>query len=307
MGAVSVLLAAALPTPAVLLAAIAGICAGAAVAEWAAGSSATPAGSPGARASAGAASLPRDVRRRPRIAARLARLLAGAGRRAGAPPAPRDLGARLEAAGAPAWLRVEDVMALKAGAALVALLACVPVAAVLPARLAIVLLVGAPAGCFVAPDLWLRRRIAARGRAMERELADVLDLLRVAVEAGLAPTRALAEVGRRRGGLLGAELAATAGRLELGVSGAEALERLRLRCPADGIGLLVAALGRAARHGAPLGGALAAQAADARAREAQRIRDRAARAAPQIQLVIALLLVPAVMLLVAAALVAGLA
>jgi tight adherence protein C len=295
------------PTPAVLLAAIAGICAGAAVAEWAAGSSRSRAGSAGRRGGGDAASLPGAARRPPRVAARLARVLAGAGRRAGAPPAPRDLGARLQAAGAPRWLRLEDVMALKAGAALVALLACVPVAAVLPTRPAFVLLAGVPAGCFAAPDLWLRRRIAARGRAMERELADVLDLLRVAVEAGLAPTRALAEVGRRRGGLLGAELAAGAARLELGVSGAEALERLRLRCPAEGIEPLVAALGRAARHGAPLGPALAAQAADARARQAQRIRDRAARAAPQVQLVIALLLVPAVMLLVAAALVAGLA
>jgi tight adherence protein C len=299
--------AAALPTPAVLLAAMAGICAGAAVAEWAAGASASRAGSPGGRRRGGAASPRGVVRRRRWIAARLARLLAGAGRRTGAPPAPRDLGARLEAAGTPRWLRPQDVMALKAGAALVALLACAPSAVVLPARLATVLLVAVLAGCFVAPDLWLRRRIAARGRAMERELADVLDLLRVAVEAGLAPTRALAEVGRRRGGLLGAELAGAAGRLELGVPGAEALERLRLGCPAEGIGPLVAALGRAARHGAPLGPALAAQAADARAREAQRVRDRAARAAPQIQLVIALLLVPAVMLLVAAALVAGLA
>jgi tight adherence protein C len=295
------------PTPAVLLAAVAGICAGAAVAEWAAGSSRTRAGSAGRRGSGGGASLAANPGRQARIAAGVARLLAGAGRRAGAPPAPRDLGARLQAAGAPAWLRLEDVMALKAGAALVALLACVPVAAVLPTRLAVVLLVGVPAGCFAAPDLWLRRRIAARGREMERDLADLLDLLRVAVEAGLAPTRALAEVGRRRGGLLGAELAATAGRLALGVPGTEALDRLRLRCPAEGIEPLVAALGRAARHGAPLGPALAAQAADARARQAQRIRDRAARAAPQIQLVIALLLVPAVMLLVAAALVAGLA
>jgi tight adherence protein C len=293
------------PTLAVLLAALAGICAGAAVAEWAAGARARP-GAAGRGSGGGGASRPAAAGRQARIAAGVARLLARAGRRAGAPPAPRDLRARLEAAGAPPWLRLEDVMALKAGAALVALLALVAVAAVLPARLAIVLLAGGPAACFVAPDLWLRRRIATRGRAVERELADVLDLLRVAVEAGLAPTRALAEVGRRRGGLLGAELAAAGARLELGVPGAEALERLRLRCPAEGMDPLVAALGRAARHGAPLGPVLAAQAADARAREAQRVRDRAARAAPQIQLAIALLLVPAVMLLVVAALVAGL-
>ncbi len=64
---------------------------------------------------------------------------------------------------------------------------------------------------------------------------------------------------------------------------------------------LVAALERTERHGAPLGPALAALAADARARRAQRLRERAARAAPKIQLVVALLLVPAVMLVVGAA------
>jgi hypothetical protein len=49
-------------------------------------------------------------------------------------------------------------------------------------------------------------------------------------------------------------------------------------------------------------GVAAALAADARARHARRLRERAARAAPKIQLVVALLLVPAVMLMVGAAL-----
>jgi tight adherence protein C len=66
---------------------------------------------------------------------------------------------------------------------------------------------------------------------------------------------------------------------------------------------LVAALHRATRHGAPLGPTLAAQAAEARARTARRHTEAAARAAPQVQLVVALLLVPAVLLLVGAALI----
>ena len=58
--------------------------------------------------------------------------------------------------------------------------------------------------------------------------------------------------------------------------------------------------------GAPLSETLAAQAAEARADRARRIREQAAKAAPKIQLVVALLLVPSVMLLVVAALVAAL-
>jgi tight adherence protein C len=68
----------------------------------------------------------------------------------------------------------------------------------------------------------------------------------------------------------------------------------------------VAALNRAARHGAPLADTLAGQARAARFALARRIREDAARAGPKIQLVVALLLVPSVLLLVAAALAAAL-
>ena len=244
----------------------------------------------------------RPARRRRRLAA----ALAGLGRRIGGPAPPADLAVRIEAAGAPASLRAGDVMAIKAGAALVAVLAALPVAAALPGRLGPVLGLAAPAAGFLAPDAWLARRTRARRRAMAAELGDVLDLLRVAVDAGLSPARALAEVGRRRHGVLAGELRAAASRIELGVPRADALAALERRCPVDEIGPLVAALVRAERHGAPLGPALRALAADARAAHARRLREHAARAAPKIQLVVALLLVPAVMLLVGAALAAAL-
>jgi tight adherence protein C len=69
---------------------------------------------------------------------------------------------------------------------------------------------------------------------------------------------------------------------------------------------LVGALARPARHGAPLADTLAAQARDARLARRRRIQEEAARAGPKIQLVVALLLVPSVLLLVAAALASAL-
>jgi tight adherence protein C len=240
--------------------------------------------------------------RRPTLLAVLARM----GRHLGAPAPPAELAARIDAAGAPAGLRVADVMAIKAAAALLTLPVALPLAAALPGRLGPVAAVAAPAGGFFGPDLWLARRVRRRARAMAAELPDVLDLLRVAVDAGLAPARALGEVGRRRHGPLAAELRAAAARIALGEPRARVLARLERRCPAEGVAPLVAALARTERHGAPLGPALAALAADARARHAQRLRERAARAAPKIQLVVALLLVPAVMLLVGAALASAL-
>jgi tight adherence protein C len=226
----------------------------------------------------------------------LARIGRGFGRRA-----PRSLEARIAAAGLDR--PVADVMAVKAGAAIAGLAAGVALLPLAPGRTGVLILLAAPAAGHLAPDATLRRRTKRRTQVMEAELADVLDLLRVAIAAGLAPVRALAEVGRRHTGVLAAELGRAAAHAALGVPRARAYDELERRAPAAGVPALVAALRRADRHGAPLGPALAAEARTARARQAQRAAEQAARAAPQIQLVVALLLVPAVLLLVAAALV----
>jgi tight adherence protein C len=228
------------------------------------------------------------------------------GRRLGAPAAPEDLDARLEAAGRPLGLDARDVMAAKGAGGLAALFGGAPLAAALPGRLPLLAAIGLPAAGFLAPDVLLARRTRARGRAMAAELPDLLDLLRVSVEAGLPLGRALSEVGARHGGTLAREWRAAAARIELGVPQAAALQRLVARCPVPAVATLAAALRRAERHGAPLGDTLAAQAAEARAAHARRLHEQAAKAAPKIQLVVALMLVPAAMLLVAAALVASL-
>lgn len=236
---------------------------------------------------------------------RMVRALVSFGRRVGAPMPSGDLDARLDAAGRPLALGASDVTALKGGGAVVALVAGAPLAGALPGRLPLLAALALPAAGFFAPDLLLARRGRTRGRRMEGELPDLLDLLRVSIEAGLPTGRALGEVGRRHTGLLAREWRAASTELALGVPRDEALTRLARRCPPPAMAALTAALRRAERHGAPLSGTLAAQAAEARATRARRIREHAAKAAPKIQLVVALLLVPSVMLLVAAALVAS--
>jgi len=244
----------------------------------------------------------RSGRRRGEAAASAARVL---GRRIGAGrDAPGSLAARIDAAGL--RVGVEEVMAVKLGAvpaAALAALACTPLA---PGRLGLALIVAAPVAGFLAPDAWLRARARRRARLIEAEQADVLDLLRVAVGAGLSPWRALAEVGHRHPGVLAGELGAAARRAALGVPAAAALARLERRCPATGVPALTAILRRADRLGASPTRALAALAEEARTRQARRAAEHAARAAPKIQLVVALLLVPSVLLLVAAALVPAL-
>ncbi len=253
-----------------------------------------------------AAAGPASGRAGPGRALAAARALVRLGRRLGAPAPSGRLESRITAAGAPLGLGVGEVAAVKAAAGALALVAGAPLALSLPGRLPVVAVPARPIAGFLAPDLVLARRARGRGRAMEEELPDLLDLLRVSVEAGLPVSRALGEVGRGHTGELAAEWRAAGRRMELGVPRVTALVDMAARCPAPGVVALATALRRAERHGAPLAQTLAAQAQEARAARARRVRDHAARAAPKIQLVVALLLVPSVLLMVAAALVASL-
>ncbi len=197
-------------------------------------------------------------------------------------------------------------MALKCILAAGALALAAVLSGVLPGRLGTVALVLAPAAGFLAPDGVLLRRARQRARSLRAEAPDLLDRLRLGAEAGLPAGRALAEAARHGRGPLAAELRGVAAGAGLGVAHVEALERLRRRCPIPEVEALAAALVRSHRHGAPLGPVLTTLAAGARAERARRIHDHAQRAAPKIQLVVALLLVPAALLMVAAGMVSGL-
>jgi tight adherence protein C len=239
-------------------------------------------------------------------AIRLLILLACAGRALRARGGPPDLRGRIEAAGWPAGLGVREVMAAKLAAALLGGAAAVPLAALAPGRLGLVVAPLAPVAGFLAPDLWLGRLAAERARRVRRDLPALLDILRVTIAAGGSLTWALRAVGERAEGPLAGEWSAVAREVALGVPLGQALDGLAARLPQPEIRALVAALHRAARHGAPLADTLSAQARSARFALARRIREDAARAGPKIQLVVALLLVPSVLLLVAAALASAL-
>jgi tight adherence protein C len=243
-----------------------------------------------------------------RTAPPLLRALARLGRRlkpTGA-PAPRDLEARIAAAGRPGWLGAREVMAAKVAAAVAGGVVAALLSAAAPGRLGVALAVAGPAAGFLAPDAWLARRAADRARRVRAELPALLDLLHVSVEAGSSLPKALREVGARTRGPLAAEWRALGREVALGVPLETALSGTVERLPLPEVRSLVAALERARRHGAPLADTLASQARDARFALARHAREEAARAGPKIQLVVALLLVPSVLLLVAAALVAAL-
>jgi tight adherence protein C len=262
----------------------------------------------GALAAAGVAALVLDrPRRRRRDGPAVLRVLAVAGARLrpGA-RAPGDLGARIAAAGRPGGMGPRELMAAKLSAAALGGLAGGLLGSAAPGRLGWLVALACPVAGLLGPDLWLVRRTRERAQRVRRELPAMLDLLRVTVEAGSSLPEALRGVGERASGPMARECRAVAREVALGVPLSEALACLTRRLPQAEVATFVAALERASRHGTPLAEALAAQSRDARLALQRRVREDAARAGPKIQLVVALLLVPSVLLLVAAALVSAL-
>jgi tight adherence protein C len=214
---------------------------------------------------------------------------------------------RLGRAGLADRLPVAAVLAAKiAGAALGAVLGSLAAPAA-PGRLGIVVMLALPAAGFIAPEALLERAARRRAARLRTALPDALDLLAVGTAAGRSPQRVLGEISSAAtpGEPLAAELAVAVTEIECGTPQREAIARLRDRVPGAGRGALAAALERSRRFGSPLAAQLHEQASALRRDARRRIEERSARAAPKIQLVVALVLVPSVLLMILAGLIAN--
>jgi tight adherence protein C len=223
--------------------------------------------------------------------------LAGAALRLGIPQ-------RLERAGLAGQVSLSVVLAGKlAGVVLGSVLALLASPAV-PGRLTVLVVLALPAAGFVAPEALLERAARRRRARLRAALPDALDLLAVGTAAGRSPATVLGEISTATSAPLAAELAVAVAEIECGVPQRQAVAALRERVPGAGLGALAAALERSRRYGSPLAEQLHEQAASLRREMRRRTEERAARAAPKIQLVVALVLVPSVLLMILAALVA---
>jgi tight adherence protein C len=174
-----------------------------------------------------------------------------------------------------------------------------------PGRLSLLVLVGMPLGGLLVPDALRQRRERLRLRRIVASLPDALDLLAVGAEAGRSPAAGFAELSRAGDGPLARELGMAVAELSCGQPLAEALRSLRERVPGSEMATLCAAIERSRRYGSPLADQLRRQASALRRNQRRAVEERAARAAPKIQLVVALVLVPSVLLMITAALIAN--
>jgi tight adherence protein C len=214
------------------------------------------------------------------------------------------LSQRLARAGLSDRVSVRALLATKAGGALAGLLWAAVVAPAAPARFGWIVAIGLPAGGFLGPDAWLERRARQRLRALRVGLPDVLDLLAVGTAAGRSPLAGLGELGGGEGPLA-RELAMLSAESSCGLPQGEALESLRRRAPVREVSAMSGLIERSCRFGSPLADQLRDQATALRSVQRRRIEEQAARAAPKIQLAVALLLVPSVLLMIAAGLLAN--
>jgi len=176
---------------------------------------------------------------------------------------------------------------------------------VAPGRLSVLVLLGLPVAGFFLPDAILERRQRQRQRRLVAALPDALDLLAVSAGSGRGPAAGIEQLARAGEGPLAEELRLTVAELSCGLPLSAALASLRRRVPGSELATLVAAIERSRRFGSPLAEQLRRQATALRRDSRRAVEERAARAAPKIQLVVALVLVPSVLLMIAAGLIAN--
>jgi tight adherence protein C len=155
---------------------------------------------------------------------------------------------------------------------------------------------------FLAPNLWLRRRIQSRQTDIDRGLPDALDLMVTCVEAGLgldaAVQRVALEIGLARP-VLAEELTLTFLEVKAGVKRTDAFRRLADRTGVQDLKTLAATLNQTDIFGTSVSRALRVQAEGMRIRRMQRAEERAAVLSVKMTMPLVLCFVPALFVVLA--------
>jgi tight adherence protein C len=212
---------------------------------------------------------------------------------------------RLRRSGLEPRFPLPAVMAAKAAGAAGGGVLAIGAAPAAPGRTALLVALLLPAAGAFLPDALLEREARRRHRRLVAALPDALDLLAVSAASGRGPAAGLEQIARSGDGPLAEELRLTVAEVSCGTPLSAALASLRARVHGSEVATLVASIERSRRFGSPLADQLRRQASTLRRDSRRAVEERAARAAPKIQLVVALVLVPSVLLMIAAGLVAN--
>jgi tight adherence protein C len=186
---------------------------------------------------------------------------------------------RLDLAGRPGNLTPEDFAAVRIVAAAVMAAVGVGLGLLLAnvVYLVIALVAGAVLG-FYLPVLWLKQKVDARRNDIQRGLPDAMDLLVIAVDAGLGFDAALARVTDKYKNALSDEFAKVLREVSLGRPRLEAMDEMGRSSGVEDLHNFIQAIIQSEQFGTGIGKILRIQADEMRRKRRQRAQEKAAQA-----------------------------
>ncbi len=149
---------------------------------------------------------------------------------------------------------------------------------------------------FTLPSLWLSMAMSARKDKIKNGLPDVLDLLVVSVESGLALDGALKRVGDEMSRVhpdISEELRIATVEGQMGIPRSEALSNMAKRTQIDEVRGLVSVIVQAEKFGTSVARALRNQAETLRTKRSQAAEERAQKTAVKLMIPLVLFIFPA--------------
>jgi len=190
-----------------------------------------------------------------------------------------DLMNRLDLAGRPGNLTPEDFGAVRIVAAAVMAAVGLLIGLLLgsPLYAGIALAIGAILGYYL-PVLWLKQKVDARRADIRKGLPDAMDLLVIAVDAGLGFDAALARVTDKYKNALSDEFAKVLREVSLGRPRLEAMDEMGRSSGVDDLHNFIQAVIQSEQFGTGIGKILRIQADEMRRKRRQRAQELAAQA-----------------------------
>ncbi|MDZ7675159.1 MAG: type II secretion system F family protein [Acidimicrobiales bacterium] len=150
----------------------------------------------------------------------------------------------------------------------------------------------------MGPNARIKRMADDRRKAITNELPDVLDQLKVTVEAGMSFDGALQRAGQEGRGLLATELLKTVNDMQLGLSRGEALHAMADRNDVADLRQFVSAVRQAEKHGFPLANILKLQSLELRDRRRARAEEKAMQVPVKITFPLVFCILPALFVVI---------
>ena len=197
----------------------------------------------------------------------------------------QDLQNKLDLAGRPGNLTPEDFAAVRLVAAAVMAAIGLGIGFLLQSTvyLVLALAIGAILGYYL-PTLWLKQKVDARRLEIQKGLPDAMDLLVIAVDAGLGFDAALARVTDKYKNALSDEFAKVLREVNLGRPRLEAMDEMGRSSGVEDLHNFIQAVIQSEQFGTGIGKILRIQADEMRRKRRQRAQEKAAQATLKIML-----------------------